>query len=279
MARIVARLRALLAVLRSRPLPVRIGGAVDAPAFLYPDEGLVLPAISGADGDGEAGEGEGSGGGDPEKGGKPEDEPAKKGGDGEDEEDDENKVTPEDDWKSKARKNERRLKREREAREDAEDKLKKRQEADKSEQEKALDKAREEAREEAKTEAEKERRSDRLEVAVTRLASKGLKVGEGDDAETRRFADTEDALLNVERAISRGDIDESDIFDDEGKVDTEALQTELADLLKRKPHLAAGEAERPTGDPDTRKGGTATTDLEAMSPEDHARRKYGDGKK
>lgn len=234
----------------------------------------VLPAISG-------GAPEGDEGGDGEEGDKGK-EPA---GDGSEEgdagdEDDEDKVGKDDDWQTKSRKNERRLKKEREAREAAESELKKIRDADKSAQEKALDKAREEAKAEARSEAEKERRADRLEVAVTRIAAKGLTVGDGDDAETKRFADTDDALLNIERAIAKGDIDESDIFDDEGKVDADALKSELADLLKRKPHLAAGEAERPSpGDPDTRKGRPKKNDLEAMSPEDHARRKYGDPSK
>lgn len=190
------------------------------------------------------------------------------------------KVIPTDDDKAKARKHERWAKRERDRADKAEAELKKVRDADKSEQEKAIEKAREEARNEALSEAEKERRSDRLEVAVTRLASKGLAVGEGDDAKTVRFADSEDALVNIERALSRGDIDADDLYDDEGKVKTEALTDELVALLGRKPHLADGSAEghKPKGDPGLRKGDPAQKDLEAMTPEDHARRKYGDKK-
>lgn len=185
----------------------------------------------------------------------------------EDDEDDD-KVKPEDDYKEKARKHENWAKRERRKREDLERKLKEREDADKSEQEKAIEAAREEGRREASTEAEKARRSDRLEVAVTRLASKGVTVGDGDDKKTLRFADPEDALLHV----ARGDIE--DLFDDDGKVKNEALEETLVELLRRKSHLAANGGERKPGDADTRKGDPANKDLEAMSPADHEKRKY-----
>jgi len=182
-------------------------------------------------------------------------------------------VKPEDDWKAKSRKNEAAAKRERKERERVEGELNELRDKDKSETEKAIEKAREEARNEALGEAEKERRSDRLEVQVTRLASKGIEVGEGDDAKTVKFADSEDALLHIERAVAAGDID--DIYDSEGKVNADALTAALTQLLERKPHLAEGERPKPKGDPDTRKGDPAQKDLEAMTPEDHAKRKHG----
>lgn len=189
---------------------------------------------------------------------------------------DPDKVKSDDDWRTKARKHENAAKRERKAREEAERKLREREDANKSEHEKALEQARKEARTEALTEAEKERRADRLEVAVTRLASRGVTVGEGDDAKSVRFADAEDALLNVERAISRGEIDTDDIYDSEGKINNEALTTALAELATAKPHLLdSAERPKPKGDPDTRKGEPAKSDLEGMTPEDHAKRKYG----
>lgn len=186
------------------------------------------------------------------------------------------KVSPDDDWKAKARKHEREAKRLRKEREEFERKLKEREDEDKTERQKEIDKAREEAREEALTEAEKERRSDRLEVAVTRLATKGVTLGEGDDAKVVRFADSEDALLHVERGIARGEIDADDIYDSEGKVKTEALDTALQSILEAKPHLIGGNGERPkpSGDPDARKGERAQKDLESMTPEDHEKRKY-----
>ncbi len=193
------------------------------------------------------------------------------------------KVDPEDDWKTKSRKNETRAKRaERELKEERE-KREEREETDKSEHEKALEKAKKEGRAEVETKAAQERKADRLEVSVTRLAGKKLKVGEGDDAEEVRFADPEDALMHVERAISRDEIDAEDIFDKDGKVDPAALQKELVELLERKPHLRenSGSEKAPEpkkGDPDTRKGDPADGSLESMSAEDHAKRKYGTGK-
>lgn len=186
------------------------------------------------------------------------------------------RISADDDWRSKARKHERALKKERKAREDAERKLREFQDLDASEQERALKKAREEAREEALAEARKGRRADRLEVSVTRLSARGFKIGQGDDAKTLRFADPDDAIMHLERAIARGEIDEDDVFDSEGKVNTEALTTALGELLERKPHLAASDDERPKpkGDADMRKGEPTSKDLERMSVEDHISRKY-----
>jgi flagellar biosynthesis/type III secretory pathway protein FliH len=149
------------------------------------------------------------------------------------------------------------------------DKLQKREDADKSEQQKAVDKAREEGKTEAQQAAEKERRQNRLEVAVTRLAAKGIKVGEGEDAKTVRFADPEDALVHLERAIATEEVD--DPFDDQGKVKADALSEALTELLERKPHLQAKEEEtpKPAGDADAGKGGDGAKALADMSPEEH----------
>jgi len=167
-------------------------------------------------------------------------------------------TSSEPDWKAESRKHEKRAKQERKDREALEARLRELEDAGKDEKEKAIEQARREGRDEALTEAQKERRADRLEVSVTRLAAKGVKVGDGDDAETVRFADPEDALLIVEREIARGDLDEDEIFDREGKVQTDALTTALANLLERKPHLradaAGGGGPRPSGDADAGKG-------------------------
>lgn len=130
-------------------------------------------------------------------------------------------------FKTRARKAEREAK-------DALDRLAKLEESSKTDTEKALDAARKEARAEAVTEFEKERRSDRLQVAVARRA--------------RELADVDDVVLNIER----GDLD--DLFDDEGKVKTKALDARLDELLKTKPHLKAGPQGRPSGDADAGKG-------------------------
>lgn len=184
---------------------------------------------------------------------------------------DEDRVVKDDDWQTKARKHERAAKREQKRAAELEQKLKERDDADKSEQEKALDKARAEAKAEAKAEAETERRADRLEVAVTRAAARGIELS---DEQTARFADSDDALLYVERAIAHGDVDADEIFDSEGKVNTDALSKALAGILRAKPHLAAGEAEqpKPKGDADAGKGSTAEKSLEDMTAEEHFQR-------
>jgi hypothetical protein len=162
------------------------------------------------------------------------------------------------DWKAHARKHEREAKKARKEREALERQLKERDDANKSEQEKALEKAREEARTEVLTASQKERRNDRLEVSVARQAAK-------------TFADVDDALLHVQRAISAGDIDEDDIFDSEGKVQTSALKTALDDILERKPHLKASPG-RPAGDGDGGKGDGAAGDADDMSVDEHLKR-------
>lgn len=147
------------------------------------------------------------------------------------------------DWKAEARKHERRAKQERKAREDLERRLKELEDKDKSDQEKAIEQARKEAREEVLSEAETERRNDRLEVAVARHAAK-------------TFADVDDALLHIQRDIASGEIDPDDIFDDKGKVQTDALKAALDDLLERKPHLKADAGSgRPGGSSDAGRGG------------------------
>jgi hypothetical protein len=252
---------------------------------VWPGQRVVLPVISG----GAPEENEGG-----EKGKEGEkDEGGKEGGSGKEgggkEETDDQKaerekaerVEEDDDWKTKSRKNETRAKRaERELKEERE-KREAREETEKSEHEKALEKAKKEGRAEVEIKAAQERKADRLEVSVTRLAGRKLTVGDGDDAEEVRFADPEDALMHVERAISRDEIDAEDIFDKDGRVDSDALQKELVELLERKPHLrestGSGKTPEPKkGDPDTRKGDPADGSLEGMSAEDHAKRKYGD---
>lgn len=283
-----ARLRMLFAVLFNRPVEVRLPRPFGA-ATLFPDDALVLPRMAGGaggdgDGDGdEGGDGDGTDPGDGDDGAGADDTGDE--GDGDGDEGDAGKGKGDDeDWKWQARKHERRSKSEKKKREEAEAKLRKREEADKSEQEKAVDKAREEGRTAALTEAEKERRSDRLEVAVTRLANKPIEIGEGDDAKKVRFADSDDALLYIERAIGRGDIEVEEIFDGDGKVKSDALKAELAELLESKPHFQLRSSEG-DGEPGKKKGKTAdggadqgkgsgggSKELEEMSAEDHFKR-------
>jgi hypothetical protein len=188
------------------------------------------------------------------------------------------KVNKDDDWQAKARKHEREAKRLRKQIADKEAEERQRADADKTEQQKAIDKAKEEGRTEALTEAQKERRHDRLEAKCATVAARGIKVKDGDEEKVLKFADPDDALVYIERAIREGDVDEEDIFDSEGKVNTDALTSELGNLLERKPHLAAeSNGGRPSGSADGGRG-TPDTDLESMTPEDHAKRKYGASK-
>jgi hypothetical protein len=285
MARRFRRLAArLLALLLFRG-PTEIAGGK---LVFYPREGLFLPVVAGGspegdgDGDGDAGKdagkegdaGKGAADGDAGKGNAGKAGAAGAGagagaGD-DDDDDDEGAGKSEPDWKREARKHERREKAERKAREEAERKLKEREDADKSDQEKAIDEAKKAARAEAETEFETSRRQDRLEVAVTRVAAKGVTIKDGDGTKTARFADAEDALVHLERAISRGDVESDELFDNEGKVKSSELQSALADLLAEKPHLIAADnggatSRKVEGDADAGKGKGADGDKEDMN--------------
>lgn len=183
----------------------------------------------------------------------------------------------EPDWKKMARKHEREAKKARKERDENAKKLKDREDADKSEQEKAIDEAKKTARTEAETSFETERRKDRLELATTKLAAKGVTIGEGDDAKTVKFADPEDALVHLERDIRNGDLDNEDIFDENGKVRSDQLEEALTDLLSRKPHLAASEAGRAkvTGTADARKGSAPKTESSMEDEMKKVRRNKG----
>lgn len=275
----LAHLRTILAALFAGPIRVK------SPAgdhWFFPAERLVLPVIAGADGEGE-GDGDGGGSEDSDKAdgagdgadgsdtGDADGADDDKGGSGDgDEAGDGTEGTPkEPDWKTMSRKHERAAKKARKEAEETRTKLKEREDADKSEQEKAVDEAREAGRTEALTEGEKERRADRLEVEVTRLASKAIKVGEGDDAKTVKFADPEDAQIYLERAIAKGDIDKDDIFDESGQPQRSVIADALREMLEERPRLASdSKPGKPQGDADAGKGRSATKDMEDMTPEE-----------
>lgn len=181
-------------------------------------------------------------------------------GDDEDKEDDEDKGDGDDDtdWKWESRKHEKRSKSEKARAEKLQEQLDEEKAKSQTDQEKEREKIRKEARDEAKSEVEEERRNDRLEVAVAKRA--------------KEFADVDDVLLNVERAIRDGDITEDDIFDDKGKVQTKALNKELDELLERKPHLKAGGSKRPAG---RANGGEGAAGDESGDMNDLIRRKAG----
>lgn len=154
---------------------------------------------------------------------------------------------PEDktDWKAEARKHERRSKQAQKRIEEIEAKLAKIDDANKTEQEKALDAARKEAAEETRTELQNEVRAERLSAAIARQAAD-------------KFADIDDAIRLL-------DTDNADLFNDEGQLQNEALTDALNDLLERKPHL--GKKDAPIGESDAGKG--AASSPEDMSVEDH----------
>lgn len=219
---------------------------------------------------GGAGEGEGDGDGDGDRDageGDGEDDQA------DDEGDDSAKGDGDDDgagdagrrepnWKQMSRKHEREAKKARDEAEKLRKQLKAREDLDKSEQEKKIEEAEQRAREETTQQYETERRHDRLELATTKLAAKGITVGQGKDAATLKFADPDDAIVYLERAISQGDVDEEDVFDDKGRVRSDQLEEALADLLEHKPHLAANDrpGAKVNGSADGGKGGPAKGD-------------------
>lgn len=102
---------------------------------------------------------------------------------------------------------------------------------DKPAEEQALEQARAEARAEATAAANK-----RIIASELKLAAKG------------KLADVSDALLNI-------NLDDFDVNDD-GDVDTDALNDAISALLKRKPHLAASTGNRFEGSGD---GGARAT--------------------
>lgn len=170
---------------------------------------------------------------------------------------DKEQAPPKDDlerWRREARKWESRAKRNNAELAEARTKLQEREDADKSEQEKAVEAAARQAREEALTQAEKDRRADRLELAVVKIASVGgVKV---DDKTTAKFTDPDDVQMWLEKQIERGDIDADDIYKD-GKVNEDALASELVRLASAKPGwlVGAGKANgTPAGSADGGRG-------------------------
>lgn len=171
-------------------------------------------------------------------------------------------------WKRQSRKWEGRAKKNATRAETAETALNERADADKSEQEKAVETAARTAREEARSESEKERRADKLEMAVTKLgAVRGVKVGTGDDERTVKFADPDDVQMWLEKQIERGEVDADAIYAD-GKVNEDALADELVRLAEAKPGWLVGTSKpngRPAGSADGGRGAapSSDTDVEA----------------
>lgn len=173
--------------------------------------------------------------------------------------DDATKVTKDDDWQSKSRKHETRAKRAEKRLAELEAAEAARTAESQTEHERAVEAARAEARAEADTEHSRARRTDKLEVQVVRLAAGA-------------FADPDDALVFITRAVDSDDLDLDDLVDADGKVNSDALKAELDSLLKRKPHMAAGAVAGVAGGADQGEGAGSGGDLESQSIEDHMRR-------
>lgn len=125
------------------------------------------------------------------------------------------------------------------------------QDAGKKDEAPDADSIREEARREARAEALKERVSDKIE------------------ARARKFADPEDAVAILLRTHTAED------FLDGDKIDIEAIQEALDDLLDKKPHLAAAQSGprfKGTADGGTRKEARPAQltrdDLKRLSPQE-----------
>lgn len=214
------------------------------PVWLNTRDGMTLPVISGADDGAEA---EGEEGGTATATAEPEAE-----GDGAEGDESEAEETPEqraERLKRETRKQEERAKAshkaERAARkraDAAEAELAKLKDEGKTEQEKAI----EQARKEVAAEAHEALKAERLKAAIATQAAK-------------TFADVDDA----QRLIDGGD---DILFDDEGKVDADALKSALSDLLERKPHLAAT---APGGSSDAGRGESGGKSLDDLTADDH----------
>lgn len=113
------------------------------------------------------------------------------------------------------------------------------------------DQIREQTRAEVRAEALKERVVDKIEAKAAKA-----------------FADAEDAVAILLRSHDPED------FLDDGKIDVEAIQEALDELLEKKPHLAVQDGKRFKGNPDggTRKaarpGQLTRDDLKRMSPQE-----------
>lgn len=162
---------------------------------------------------------------------------------------DADKVTADDDWKAKSRKNEAALKRERKAREAAEAERDKLKQASQSDAEKAIEAAKAQAVEAAKKDAATEYAPKIRKLAIKAEAAK--------------------TFANPDLAVRLVEIEDEDLFTEEGEINTEALKSALDALLEENPGLKAdATGGRPSGDGDGGKGGGGTSD-EDMSTDDH----------
>lgn len=152
-------------------------------------------------------------------------------------------------WEAQARKHEREAKKQRREAEALRKALDEAAEANKSEQEKALDAAKREAAE-AAAQAEAQKYRAKILNAEIRAAA------------ASKFADPTDAVALVR-------IDDDDLFDSDGEINSAAVKSALDALLESKPHLAAGPGGRVQGDADAGKGEGGSRSIEDWSVDEH----------
>lgn len=222
---------------------------------------LILPSIAGGapdEGEGDAGGGDGEEG-DDDDGVRDGGEPAEDGEEG---------GRRERDWKREARRNERELKAARRQLADETKARKERENATKTEHERALEAARKESADAVRAEIETERKAERLETATLAAAARGIKIKVDGREQTVRFEDPDDAFLYLGKLLRSGDTSEDELFDSAGKVNKSALSEALSAILADKPKLAAGASGGGggRGSNDAGRGSSpATSDLEDLS--------------
>lgn len=283
--------RLIAAVVLGRPIRV---GSGRRKMWFWPSQNVLLPVIEGGSPEGDP---------DPEPDPKPADP---KPDDPQPDDDPDPKPDPkpksDEDWKRESRKHERRTKQTRDVLaslaagdsigeaakkagfseetvlgwlpDDVKQKIKDREDAQKTEQQKAIDKARADATAEAEGKFEATRRDDKIEQAVTKLSLGGFKVEVDGEEKTLKFEDPDDAQLRIDRALRDGDLEYDDIYSD-GKVKTDAVKDFLSDVLAKHPRLQAGDSgaagRKVEGSADGGKG-AGPKDPDATSVEDELKK-------
>lgn len=186
------------------------------------------------------------------------------------------------DWKKHSRRHERNEKRLRRENDELKSAAAKAAKKGQTEQQRAIDDARRKGEEEAGRRFSAQLRETRLENSVSQLATRGVEIEISDkdgkkSKEKVSFVDPDDAMLQLQRMVAKGDLDEDDLFDKDGKVVKSAVQEALAEILEEKKHLRAGSdkddgdtsRKKKRGESDAGKGRGGAKPLEEMSPDEH----------
>lgn len=155
-----------------------------------------------------------------------------------------------EDWKAHSRRHEREAKKARKDADDLRAKLQEREDADKTDHERAVEDARKEAADAARSEATSTFRTKLLNAEVRAQAA-------------GKFA-------NPALAVKLLDLDLDDAFDDEGEVKAEVITAAIDEYLESEPYLKADPHNgRPAGDADGGKGKAGGKSLEELTPDEH----------